>query len=652
MSQAHDPEELSDCVGQVIDSQMLRGVRYRLESVVGEGTMSVAFFAQRMGAEGNAPVVLKITKPSFLGKVGDAAKMMILKEAVALGRLNESVPPSPYVVRLMDSGSVEVSSQHKRIDSPWNAVEYVHGGAEGTTLYDRIETSIHLTEYAFGPERAAHAIGSIAAGLDAIHGMDIIHRDISPGNVLCCGSGDTEMFKIADFGIARPIGLGQTFGEVAIGTPGYAAPEQLFPSQEARVQPQSDVFSFASVIYFLLTGEDLFEADTPVAAIVEAKAPERRSIAEAERLCPELREAPDAIAAIDQALARASHVEPSERPASAGELAKLLLPVFEPWNEPMSVRVESRRLKELEDLGRQVPAPPEFEWMVRQRPVDGFVARSVAWDSDGSCLALATHGLWYWTGTEWRPAPPFSLHVESLRFITRQSVGRWLLGGEGGQLVSYTPQGVATLRQSGSATVFERAAGDPVDIGVLVGSRDQEAPRLYGVISGRWLKPAALPRAAVIADVARMADERWLVVGRTNEGPGFVATYDPLMWASGRLDTPDVRAFVGCAGHPVLGIGVAVGAEGCVVTVRGDESSVSQVSPDANLSVAAVDSLGGCWTGAAGQLWYRGHTPNATWSLVWSDEQLRSPFVGLLAQEGRVVALTVDGAVVEGRRRR
>ena len=108
----------------------------------------------------------------------------------------------------------------------------MHGGVEGTTLEDRVTGSIERTGVAFDAARAAHALKCLAAGLTAIHGVGVVHRDLTPGNVLCCGFGEAEILKISDFGIARPQGLTATFGGIPVGTLGYAAPEQCLPDSK------------------------------------------------------------------------------------------------------------------------------------------------------------------------------------------------------------------------------------------------------------------------------------------------------------------------------------------------------------------------------------------------------------------------------------
>src|SRR5262249_35278150 len=130
-------------------------------------------------------------------------------------------------------------------------------------------------------------------------------------NVLCCGFGHEELFKVADFGVARPGTIAATFGGLVKGTPGYAAPE-LFAKDERGVGPWTDVFSFAALVYFLLTGEPYFTFPGSSDLMTAINNPRRRSITESSALPPELGEREPACKAIDEALAWATTPRPEE----------------------------------------------------------------------------------------------------------------------------------------------------------------------------------------------------------------------------------------------------------------------------------------------------------------------------------------------------
>ncbi len=171
--------------GRYIDSDVQQGVRYVLEQQVGEGGMGAAYLARREAPEGASPVVVKVVRRAF-GSTDISPELVAQKEAIALGRLNERVPPSPFVVRFVDTGS---TTYFGLPPTPWIAIEYVHGGIEGTTLEDRVTYSIHKTGYAFDSVRATHALRCLASGISEIHSVGVIHRELTPGNVLCCGFG-------------------------------------------------------------------------------------------------------------------------------------------------------------------------------------------------------------------------------------------------------------------------------------------------------------------------------------------------------------------------------------------------------------------------------------------------------------------------------
>jgi hypothetical protein len=72
------------------------GVGYSLDRILGRGGMATAFFAHRVAPAGVSPVVVKVLNPGLVLQAAKAALIMVKKEAVALGRLNERVPPSAH----------------------------------------------------------------------------------------------------------------------------------------------------------------------------------------------------------------------------------------------------------------------------------------------------------------------------------------------------------------------------------------------------------------------------------------------------------------------------------------------------------------------------------------------------------------------------
>ena len=198
--------------------------------------MGQAFLALRHAPDGISPVVIKLVRPSVESGAQNSAGILVQKEAVALGRLNERIPPCPFVVRLVDTGATHLNGAN-RPPTPWLAVEYVHGGVEGTTLEDRVKGSDRAHRRRVRPSRAPRTCSSAwrRGFVNAIHGVGVVHRDLTPGNILCCcGFGEAEILKIPDFGIARPQGLAVR-PSVASPSERRATPR---PSSVCRIPPE------------------------------------------------------------------------------------------------------------------------------------------------------------------------------------------------------------------------------------------------------------------------------------------------------------------------------------------------------------------------------------------------------------------------------
>jgi eukaryotic-like serine/threonine-protein kinase len=124
----------------------------------------------------------------------------------------------------------------------------------GKTLEKHIQGLKSLTM----PEEQAIQIGiQIATVLDYLHTRKekIIFRDIKPANIMIVPGGDIYLI---DFGIARHFKPGQKKDTTALGSPGYAAPEQYGKDQTS---PQSDIYSLGALLHQMLTGDD--PSDSP-----------------------------------------------------------------------------------------------------------------------------------------------------------------------------------------------------------------------------------------------------------------------------------------------------------------------------------------------------------------------------------------------------
>jgi serine/threonine protein kinase len=157
-----------------------------------------------------------------------------LREARAAGRLSH-----PGIVSIHDVGT---SSDGR----PYIVMELVEG--QNLDALRRSET----------PPTAKQVINwtiELADALDAAHHRGVVHRDIKPANILI---GTDGRARIADFGIAHVAESDLTRDGAFLGSPAFAAPEQL---RGAKVDGRADLFSLGAVLYLLATGKRPFEGD-------------------------------------------------------------------------------------------------------------------------------------------------------------------------------------------------------------------------------------------------------------------------------------------------------------------------------------------------------------------------------------------------------
>lgn len=210
--------------------------RYRLTRTLGTGGMAQVFSAV---AEGHG-VERRVAIKRMLGAIADdAARAMFLDEARIASQLHHG-----SIVQVLDYGVVE--------QDPFMVLELVDGLDVGRAA------RVGRTNGAPIPEGVAlHVCAELAHALAYVHArtddggrpLGIVHRDVSPANVLCSWEGDV---KLSDFGIALAFSRTEkTATGVVKGKPGYMAPEQGLGRE---VTGAADVFALGNTLHALLTG--------------------------------------------------------------------------------------------------------------------------------------------------------------------------------------------------------------------------------------------------------------------------------------------------------------------------------------------------------------------------------------------------------------
>jgi WD40 repeat protein/tRNA A-37 threonylcarbamoyl transferase component Bud32 len=196
-------------------------------SELGRGGMGVVYKARQVRL--NRLCALKIALP------GKHTGARFLAEAGTIARLRH-----PNIVQIYDLGEHEGLAYFE--------MEYIEGGS----LARRLDG----TPWAPGP--AAGMIAILARAIGDAHRLGIVHRDLKPANVLFTGD---ETPKVVDFGLAKSLEDDSklTQSGVFIGTPSYAAPEQV---EGKGVGPAADIYALGAIFYQMLTGRPPFQAAT------------------------------------------------------------------------------------------------------------------------------------------------------------------------------------------------------------------------------------------------------------------------------------------------------------------------------------------------------------------------------------------------------
>lgn len=271
--------------------------RYELEGAPDLGRDGTVRLIKARDVRHDRPVTLKVLHPALASQL-DVERF--LREIKLTARLQH-----PHVLPLLDSGEVE--------GRPW----YAMPRPGGETLRARLSDD--------RPLEAGEAIRiarELADALEHAHGQGILHRDVSPENVLLAGG----HALLTNLGVARALdaaaGARLTDTGMLLGTPAYMSPQQA--AGERDLDGRTDIYSLAAVLFEMLTREPLFSGPTAQAIMAKRAA---RGSAMAERLA-------DVQPAVAAALKRALAPRAEDRFATAAEFAAALDPAAEPALRP------------------------------------------------------------------------------------------------------------------------------------------------------------------------------------------------------------------------------------------------------------------------------------------------------------------------------
>jgi eukaryotic-like serine/threonine-protein kinase len=269
-------------MGEAAARRVLAG-RYEIIGVLGRGGMGTVYRGRDL--ELGRPVAIKLLDAQLSSEAAALARFR--REARSAARLTH-----PNVVTVYDSGVDH--GEH------YIVMELVAGGSLKELLRERGQLPLPL----------ALALGDdILRALGAAHEDGLVHRDVSPGNVMVTRDGTA---KVADFGVARAFGPGaEQTGSIA-GTAAYLAPEQ---AAGEVVTPAADIYGAGCLLYTMLTGQPPFGGGNPVTVAMRHR--------------DEMPAAPSALRAglppaVDALVLKALQKRPQDRFASVQDMRRAL----------------------------------------------------------------------------------------------------------------------------------------------------------------------------------------------------------------------------------------------------------------------------------------------------------------------------------------
>ena len=218
--------------------------KYRIIRLLGHGGMAEVYLAEHLLL--NQKCALKLMRSGL-----NSGDPVFIKRFVREARLTHKFN-HPNIVKVFDAGS------DSKTGYLFIAMEYV----EGKTLQELLKDG-PLPE-----KMLLEVLESMIMALKVLHNAGVVHRDIKPSNIMLTKDG---LYKLMDLGIAKTDSGQQgemtlTMDQAAIGTPGYASPEQC---QSAHlVDIRSDIYCLGATMYHLASGKVPFTGNTPLEVII------------------------------------------------------------------------------------------------------------------------------------------------------------------------------------------------------------------------------------------------------------------------------------------------------------------------------------------------------------------------------------------------
>ncbi|MBX9721975.1 MAG: serine/threonine protein kinase, partial [Candidatus Obscuribacterales bacterium] len=258
--------------------------RYRIVEEIGSGGMGVVYHAIQIDV--NRDVALKLLKIDIISNEKDRERF--IREFKILSKLSCDNIMAFYALSITPEGM------------PYAVCEYLEG---------RNLSSILQTEARLAWRRALAMASQIAHGLQFAHNLGVVHRDLKPSNIMILDKPEPDTVKLIDFGLARINEFANeqklTRTGQLLGTPHYMSPELVM---NKALDGRSDIYALACVLFELISGEKLFDAQSTLGVVQQhALEDPRAQLAKIKNYAPAA-----LIALLEKMLAKS----PDDRPSS------------------------------------------------------------------------------------------------------------------------------------------------------------------------------------------------------------------------------------------------------------------------------------------------------------------------------------------------
>ena len=238
-----DPIALSSDAEMRALAERALAPQFDVESELGRGGMGIVYRARDRRLKRDVAVKVLPPELAFRGEI----KSRFLREAETAAQLNQ-----PNIVPIY------------AVDEREGLVFFVMACVDGTTVGKRLHD-----EGALPVEDAHRIMHQVSDALAYAHARGVIHRDITPDNILL--DRESKRAMVTDFGIARAMQEGAdsrlTATGMAIGTPAFMSPEQA--AGEHEIDGRSDLYSLGVVGYQMLTGQLPFRAGSTASMLMK-----------------------------------------------------------------------------------------------------------------------------------------------------------------------------------------------------------------------------------------------------------------------------------------------------------------------------------------------------------------------------------------------